>query len=607
MTAFAWMVQLVFSQESSRQLFGSQLCGSCQLKCAENGKVCDPAQQRALQGAALVAQVAALGWTCNNAPLDANDVVASDLAPYIVGTTISGTTGSCKSSGAASDSNCGRRGGSSVRVCCCVPQGGIVDDPHVRTLRNEFYTLLKSGNFLAWSFSKAPVDWRLYAAYSGAKFTTQSLLLVESQSGQTLEFTADTCAWQMRTENGWSPVQPQEVEEVNTVTDEPLNLESVINLKMPSQNGARNVARLLTHCSPQNHVNFLVKMFDSNDLDYAGGELGSIQDATKGHVSFLSTKLTSMAMKTDDELPDRIHQLMVRKTDWGGGVQFSSMKTVKPRWLKGILMTNVILGLCAAAACWRQVASLRETEADRAQGALSEFEPFDDEEIGSNAVPVDLDEDAELEDATEKRIDDDMNAITARETTESSTTTTTTTKAKQPEMETDLFGDHGHDDHRDHSMSPDDDDMFGLGGEWHDSYMPGTDKVTSDAIRHLDGEDDEVVETGSPKDGLYKDAAEKAKIAQEKAKKAQEDALGEANASAQLTATEKELEAREKDALEQIRPLKELEETRVQHLKSAQDKEKEAIALAIRAQEDEKEALRKLETGIQPADEGPTM
>ena len=97
------------------------------------------------------------------------------------------------------------------------------------------------------------------------------------------------------------PFTAQEVEEVSTATDEPLNLESVINLKMPSQNGVRNVARLLTHCSPQNHVNFLVKMFDSNDLDYAGGELGSIQDATKGHVSFLSTKLSSMVMKTDDE------------------------------------------------------------------------------------------------------------------------------------------------------------------------------------------------------------------------------------------------------------------------------------------------------------------
>ena len=43
----------------------------------------------------------------------------------------------------------------------------------------------------------------------GAKFTTQALLLVESQSGQTLEFTTDACAWQMKTENGWRPVQPQ--------------------------------------------------------------------------------------------------------------------------------------------------------------------------------------------------------------------------------------------------------------------------------------------------------------------------------------------------------------------------------------------------------------
>ena len=35
MTAFAWMVQLVFSQESSRQLFGSQLCQACHSKHRE--------------------------------------------------------------------------------------------------------------------------------------------------------------------------------------------------------------------------------------------------------------------------------------------------------------------------------------------------------------------------------------------------------------------------------------------------------------------------------------------------------------------------------------------------------------------------------------------
>ena len=49
----------------------------------------------------------------------------------------------------------------------------------------------------------------LFTWLPGAKFTTQALLLVDSQSGQTLEFTTDACAWQMKTENGWRPVQPQ--------------------------------------------------------------------------------------------------------------------------------------------------------------------------------------------------------------------------------------------------------------------------------------------------------------------------------------------------------------------------------------------------------------
>ncbi|CAE7680540.1 unnamed protein product, partial [Symbiodinium sp. CCMP2456] len=124
-----------------------------------------------------------------------------------------------------------------------------------------------------------------------------------------------------------------------------------------------------------------------------------------------------------------------------------------------------IVGLCTTAACWRQVAGLRETEAERAHGALSEFEPFEDEEIGSNAVPVDTDEDTELEDATERRIDDEMNSMTTKETTESSTTTTTT-QATHPDVDHGFFGDTGHDDHHhDHSTSGDDDgDMFGLGG-----------------------------------------------------------------------------------------------------------------------------------------------
>ena len=43
----------------------------------------------------------------------------------------------------------------------------------------------------------------------GSRFTTQSLLLLEKQSGQTLEMTAQDCLWQTKTENGWRKVQPE--------------------------------------------------------------------------------------------------------------------------------------------------------------------------------------------------------------------------------------------------------------------------------------------------------------------------------------------------------------------------------------------------------------
>lgn len=82
-------------------------------------------------------------------------------------------------------------------------------------------------------------------------------------------------------------------------TQDSLNLKSAILLKM-SDHG-RKVARILTHCSPQKHLNFLVTMFDMNDFDHVGGELGGVHDASKGHVSFLSTNLKSMVMKADDE------------------------------------------------------------------------------------------------------------------------------------------------------------------------------------------------------------------------------------------------------------------------------------------------------------------
>ena len=63
---------------------------------------------------------------------------------------------------------------------------------------------------------------------------------------------------------------------------------------------------LLVHCSPQEHLNFKVSMFEKNDMDHVGGELGAVPDANKSlHLSFLSAKLGSMVTKMDTEFEAR--------------------------------------------------------------------------------------------------------------------------------------------------------------------------------------------------------------------------------------------------------------------------------------------------------------
>ena len=93
---------------------------------------------------------------------------------------------------------------------------------------------------------------------------------------------------------------------INTPRD-PLNLEWVMVLQMsePEKSGVRKVARLLTHCSPKKYLNFKVKMFDTKDLDYVGGELGSAP-RNQNHLSLLSTKLSSMVMQTDTEFQAKL-------------------------------------------------------------------------------------------------------------------------------------------------------------------------------------------------------------------------------------------------------------------------------------------------------------
>eukprot|EP00435_Cladocopium_sp_Y103_P053421 s1251_g17.t1 len=290
---------------------------SCETICARGGLVCDPAKQKALTAN----EMATLINQLNADPCDPNDPNAlatstDDRTPYIFTADVKcrrAANGNTEVSDASSACNLGANSANFRRLCCCIQQGAVDNDPHIHTLRGAHYTLLKSGNFLAWSFSKDPVDWHLLAAYSGARsrFTTQSLLLLEKQSGQTLEMTAADCVWQRKTENGWRKVQPGlllqapvslDVQEVHKHTRDPLNLESVMVLQMePEKSGVRKVARLLTHCSPKKYLNYKVKMFETKDLDYVGGELGSAPRANQSHLSLLSAKLSSMVMQSDTE------------------------------------------------------------------------------------------------------------------------------------------------------------------------------------------------------------------------------------------------------------------------------------------------------------------
>ena len=70
-------------------------------------------------------------------------------------------------------------------------------------------------------------------------------------------------------------------------------------------------------------------MFDTKDLDYVGGELGSAP-RNQNHLSLLSTKLSSMVMQTDTEFQAKLGmQKNVRPETQPAGVAGSHMELSK--------------------------------------------------------------------------------------------------------------------------------------------------------------------------------------------------------------------------------------------------------------------------------------
>lgn len=222
------------------------------------------------------------------------------------------TASSCDAKRANETNKYGRR------ICFCSSSGPVTGDRHITTLRGDHYTLLKQRTFLAWSFRKtsfnsgiqAPVEWQLLASYSGARFTTAGLLLID-HTHSVMELTAKDCQWRGRQPGGeWHNAtvgvngedRPSYVEviDLNRTIKGHLHTGSVMKLKMKEEDQTNSVAKLVTHCKPGDRLDFIVRMYDQDDLDHVGGELGAPKHRAEKQVSFLSSK-HMVNMKTDSE------------------------------------------------------------------------------------------------------------------------------------------------------------------------------------------------------------------------------------------------------------------------------------------------------------------
>lgn len=191
--------------------------------------------------------------------------------------------------------------------------GQIIGDPHIDTFDGQHYLLLKQGSFSFWRFSgsdaeifsaknhallkKLPVDFKLYAHYSGHTSYTKGLLLVDS-SGATspqraLELTSEDCLWRTKTKDTeWSAVEkPQLLSLPDADGDEmtafrmtePLHESGkmYVELLMKKTDGAfKKIANLYVRCKPGYHMNTKITMTSKEDIGLVQGQLGA-----KGHTA----------------------------------------------------------------------------------------------------------------------------------------------------------------------------------------------------------------------------------------------------------------------------------------------------------------------------------
>lgn len=173
--------------------------------------------------------------------------------------------------------------------------GGITGDPHVTTLDGKHYLLLKQGTFNLWHFSgletdfpeakKLPVDWQVYAHYSGHQGFTKALLLLDNTEGSALELTAQDCKWKARSGEGWKALETAELVSVpgsDSATGFDVSstggkggheFANRVHFNMNTKHGKAVIAVMSLSCRPKHNINVQISMTRRTDDQFVDGEL----------------------------------------------------------------------------------------------------------------------------------------------------------------------------------------------------------------------------------------------------------------------------------------------------------------------------------------------
>jgi hypothetical protein len=175
-----------------------------------------------------------------------------------------------------------------------------IGDPHIKTLDGRSYTLLSQGTFLLWHLAmetelpfqsggesevKTPVEWQIYAHYSGHQSFTKGLLLVDISGGshKMLEITSQKCEWRARKgHQEWIAVKSSDSELIsldaagndvttfNLVTTNGAKFHNQVHMNMKTKVGKTDIAVLRLSCRPNHNLNLHLTMERRREMSLRG-------------------------------------------------------------------------------------------------------------------------------------------------------------------------------------------------------------------------------------------------------------------------------------------------------------------------------------------------